>query len=109
MAPHLLGRHVAHGAEHRTSVGHGRHGVTRLVRVRRGHRPREAEVEDLQAPVFEQEDVLRLQVAMDQPLSCAAARPRAICAGPVEGLADRDRSRLKRSRSVSPSSSSVTA
>ena len=44
------------------------------------------------------------------PLSCAAARPRAIWIAEVDGLADGQRAaRRRRSRRVSPSSSSVTA
>ena len=70
---------------------------------------RQAEVEDLHAPVRRDEHVVRLQVAMDDALlvrggearARSARRSRAPCApgcGPL----------LSRSRSVSPSSSSMT-
>ena len=38
----------------------------------------EAEIENLHASIARDEQILRLQVAMDDPRSCAAASPRAI-------------------------------
>ena len=69
---HLLGRHVAHRAEHRARAGQRpRVGEQRRLGLdRRAGRGQlgEAEVEDLDAAVARHEDVLRLQVAVDDPL-----------------------------------------
>ena len=71
LAAHLLGRHVAERAEHdaglgalrfRRQVGGARDGAFGLRQLG------EAEVEDLDAPVLRDEDVLGLQVAMDDAL-----------------------------------------
>ena len=70
----------------------------------------EAEVEDLDAAVVGDEQVLGLEVAMDDALARARRRARARSARAiVERLARRQRApSTSRSRSVSPSSSSVT-
>ena len=63
-APHLLGRHVAHGAENRAGVGRSH----RLLVVRSGSWCRllgQAEVENLHAAVAEQHDVLGLEIAVN--------------------------------------------
>ena len=64
----LLGRHVADRAHDRSRLRAGG-GRRRVRRGRLGREDlRETEVEDLDAPVARQEEVLRLQVAMDDPL-----------------------------------------
>ena len=82
LAAHLLGGHVAHGADHRPGVGlapqRGRFGVARR-RGRRAALAREAEVEDLEATVARDDQVLGLEVAVDDALLVrrreALARP----------------------------------
>ncbi len=85
----LLGRHVRRRAEDRAELGPvsggQRRGVHQRRRVRRaGGRPwrverlRQPEVEDLDLPFSGQLDVLRLEVAMDDPL----------LVGLLEGLGD---------------------
>jgi len=71
---HLLRRHVTDRAEHRARFG--------LLRQRRGivgadeHvLPRQPEVEDLDAPVARDEQVLRLQVAVNDPAIVRCAKP----------------------------------
>ena len=92
---HLLGRHVPHRAEHRaragqrTRVGEQR----RLGLERRAGRGQlgEAEVEDLDAAVARHEDVVRLQVAVDDPLVVRGRQPARDLAGVVDGLPMRQR------------------
>jgi len=66
----LLRGHVARGPEHDSRAGHGGH----CRRVRPGNRgggmmlPGQAEVEQLHAPVAGDEDVFRLQAAVDDAL-----------------------------------------
>ena len=60
-AAHLLGRHVADGAEHRAGLGRAEgRGAGRLGRRQQSFR--QAEVEDLQAAVVGDEDVLGLEI-----------------------------------------------
>ena len=68
----------------------------------------EAEVEDLDAAVGGEEDVLRLQVAMDDALLVRRGEAARDLDGDLDRLADGQRAALQRSRSVSPSSSSDT-
>jgi hypothetical protein len=65
LAAHLLGRHVSGSAHHQAGiglVGHGRRGGVWLRLVL--HQFREAEVQNLNAAVFGDEQVLRLEVAI---------------------------------------------
>ncbi len=70
LAPHLFRGHVAHRAHHRARVRVAGHGRRIGVVSRPGGRslPRQAEVEDLDATVLRDEDVVRLEVPMDDPL-----------------------------------------
>ena len=81
LAAHLLGRHVAEGAE--DDAGLGAPGLGRKVGPARAGAFRlrqlgQAEVEDLDAAVLRDEEVLGLQVPVDDPLLVRAARPWAI-------------------------------
>jgi len=91
VAPDLLGRHVAAGPEDRAGRGHvaGGHGGRLLGVDALDERLGEPKVEDLHPPVAEQEQVLRLEVAVDDPL-VVRRRQRLGDLGPVlHGLADR--------------------
>ncbi len=75
---HLLRRHVADRSEDDSRLGPGRRGrqIRLLARALFGVRQlREAEVEDLQPPVLRDEEVLRLQVAVDDPLLVRRGKP----------------------------------
>ena len=69
LAAHLLRRHVARGADHRSRRGSLllRPGLGVLLLFFRSQL-REAEVEDLHATIFRDEDVLGLEVAMHDAL-----------------------------------------
>ena len=69
---------------------------------------REAEVEDLDPAVAGQEHVVGLEVAVDDVLAVRRGEAVRDAGRDLGGLARRDRPRAIRSRSVSPSSSSVT-
>ena len=74
VSPDLLGRHVAHrphdaagfSRDERGRCGQGRH---------RRLRSRQAEVEDFGLAVARDEDVLRLEVAVDDPLRVGGGKP----------------------------------
>ena len=70
----------------------------------------EPEIENLHAAVAGDEDVLRLQIAVDDPLLVRGGETVRDLDGVLDGLAHRQRRQLveRRSRSVSPSSSSET-
>ena len=67
LASHLLRRHVAHGPEHSSRICVARQRRRRGVLGRTSKRrlARQAEVEDLDLAVAGQEQVVRLEVAMD--------------------------------------------
>ena len=70
---------------------------------------RQAEVENLHLPVVEQEDVLRLEIAMDDALAVRRGEAARDLHGDIDGLANGQRRRCSSaSRSVSPASSSMT-
>ena len=109
LAPRLLRRHVTKRAED----GAGRIAAMRApepspVAGTEGD-PREAEVEDLDPAVAGEEDVLRLEVAVDDALG--VRRRQAVREGgpDLDGLAQGRAPLLRRRRDVSPSSSSMTA
>ena len=110
LAAHLLGRHVADGAEHDAGSVPRVCGRAGLVDGRDRVRLRQlgqAEVEDLHAAVVGDEEVLGLEVAMDDAVVVRGGEAVGDLDGVVDGLAHRQRDRRSsRSRSVSPSSSS---
>jgi len=85
LAAHLLRAHVADRAEDRPPLGRARLPRGERLRLQRGVQcgllPEELlgqpEVEDLEPSVLRHPEVVRLEVAVDHPFSCAAARPRA--------------------------------
>ena len=97
-AAHLLGRHVADRAEH-----HARQRVRRRQwlrgRQRRGAGDRrlrlrelgQAEVENLHPAVVGDEEVLRLEVPVDDPLLVRRRQPVRDLDGVLDRLADRQR------------------
>ena len=111
LAAHLLRRHVADRAEHDAGVGDRRRTVSVAPSLARGQpsaapgRSRESSRARPRAG--------RCSPASDRDgrcrLSCAAARPRAICTADSMALRSGIGPCCSRSRSVSPSSSSVTA
>ena len=108
---HLLGRHVAHGAEHGAGIGLARR-VGRIRFVRRARRTwrGQTEVQNLHAAVGGENMFSGLRSRWMIPRACAAARARARSRRRSRQLsAAAARHRASRSRSVSPSSSSITA
>ena len=91
-ATYLLWGHVADGAQHESGVGlrlRLRRHVARAGRGRVGLRELgETEVEDFDALVGGDEDVLRLQVAMDDALVMRGGKPAGELHRVREGLAD---------------------
>ena len=75
----LLGRHVADRAEDHARLGAAASARRRPAAAVRSRlrQLRQAEVEDLDAPVRRDEDVLRLQIAVDDALRRARPRGRA--------------------------------
>ena len=76
LATNLLGRHVAGGA-HDDAGRSVLVGQRDLIRIRsRGlHQLRQSEVQNLDAPVFRDENVFRLQIAMDDSLLVRGREP----------------------------------
>ena len=113
LAARLLGRHVGDGADvvpttlvkcsARARLGGGAALVGRAL----GRQLGQAEVEHLHLAAAGDEDVGRLDVAMDDAFACAASSASAICMAMSSSVADRaDAPRASRS-SGSPSSSSI--
>ena len=69
---------------------------------------REAEVEDLDVPVGEHEDVVGLQVAVDDAFAVRGREPAATCDRNLHRLATRQRAVGEPLAERRPSSSSVT-
>ena len=84
---HLLGRHVADGSEAMARVGAGRYGGARAPF--RTHQLGEPEVEDLDPTVAADEEVLRLDVAMDDALLVRGGQTACDLHGVVQRLARR--------------------
>ena len=106
-AANLLRRHVARRpppSHQRSPFGAGCRGrfVARLRQLR------DAEVENLDPPVVGDEQVVRLYVAVDDPLVVRGGEPLRGLARVVDGFARRQRASLQPLRSDSPSSSSET-
>ncbi len=106
LALHLLGTHVARGAEDDARRGDR---VGRAVARRGGpRRLGEAEVDQLHPSVGRQHDVRRLQVAMDDPLAMCLLEPGDDLRRDADCLVDGEAPRCKRSASVWPSTRSRT-
>ena len=84
----LLGRHVAHGSEDGSGVGpHVGLGVgLALVRKIFG----QPEIQNLDLPVAEHEDVLRFQISMDDALVVSSREPSRDLRRNLEGLSRRE-------------------
>ncbi len=76
LAPDLLRRHVADGAQHHAGIslsgGHAVHSFGLCVRTAQ---LRQSEIQDFQAPVFGDEYVFRFQVAMRNALIVRGGQP----------------------------------
>ncbi len=91
LAAQLLWRGVAHGADDGADAGQAR--LRDALRDGGRRQPlREAEVEDLHAAVGSEEQVLRLEVAVDDPLVVRGGEPVGDLTHEAERLACRDRS-----------------
>ena len=93
-AADLLGRHVADGAEHASDLGVRRRGLAARSPPRHGviaGQLRQSEVEDLDAVVRRDEQVLGLEIAMDDPLLVRRREPARDGDGIVDRLAHRQR------------------
>ena len=96
LSANLLGRHVADRAHHRAGIGSRREngrlsrGAVGWPLSRRG-RSREPEVQDLHAPVAEQEDVVGFQIAMDDTLVVSGRETAGHLNGAVGRFTDRQR------------------
>ena len=110
-AAHLLGCHVTHGSEDHARLRAARRGgeVRALPRARVLGELRETEVENLDAPVLRDEEVLGLEIAVDDALVVRGGKAAGDLDRPVHGAAKRELAGgLIACRSVSPSSSSMT-
>ncbi len=93
----LLGRHVADRTHDCAGIGDARRAQGRLAcraagtQVRGRHRAREAKVENLHLTVVQDENVLGLQVAMDDPLVVCRRKAAGHLNGTFRRLADRER------------------
>jgi len=87
--PHLLGRHVAGGAHHRALGRHRQRAGRR--RARRLERARHAEVENLEVPVFREEQVLGLEIAVHDALLVHGGQPEGDLHAHLDRLARRQR------------------
>ena len=89
LAPYLLGRHEAHGPQHHPRFrGPGTGALVSFADERRRARQLgEAEVEDLDPAVVRDEDVVRLEVAVNDPLVVSSGEATSDLERVVEGLA----------------------
>jgi hypothetical protein len=92
----LLRGHVGESAEHRAGSGVLRERVCLAAGGPRVEPPlRQPEVEDLRASVPGDEDILRLEVAVNDALLVSGRQPLGDPAGELEGAAQRQRSRCE--------------
>src|SRR5208282_2519003 len=80
LAPQLFWGHVGNGSQHRPYLGLSRHGRRRARRDRlrtklRIHELGNTEVQNLDAPVFREEEVFRLEVTMQNALFMRRHQP----------------------------------
>ena len=111
LAADLLGRHVAGGAHDQCRVRWRRGRWARRRRSASDFGPGQlgqTEVEDLDAAVFGEEDVFGLEVAVDDALFVRGGEAAGDLQGILDRLAEGRAAVRRRSRSVSPSSSSET-
>lgn len=97
-AAELFGGHVSDRADERARRGRGRRGDGGLFRPRLELGPGElgqAEVQDLHAPVVRDEEVRRLEIAVDDPLRVGHGQALRHLDRVVEGLAHRERALRK--------------
>ena len=109
LAADLFRRHVAGRAEHRVSRGPQwrRHRPSIEIRIADA-KLGDAEVENLHAPVARDHHVLRLEIAVHDPLRVRRGEAACIAAAISQARAAGIAPRPMQSRSVSPSSSSIT-
>ena len=94
----LLGRHVADGAEHHTRLRRrGQRGECARCRRRRLtlRQLRQPEVENLDAAIPGNEDVLRLEITMEDALSVRRLEPARDLKGMLDRLANSDRAAIQ--------------
>ena len=96
-AAHLLGRHVAHRAHHRPRlrVARARRRVRLLLRSNGLRLLRQPEVQDLDVAVLRDEQVVRLQIPVDDPLLVGGGEALDHLQCVVDGLSLRDRTRVE--------------
>ena len=97
-AAHLLRRHVAHRAEDDAGAGLRRRGSRRLADADslRVDQLGQAEVEDLDAAVIGEEDVVGLEVAVNDPLVVRRGEPVRDLSRVIDRLARRQRRAIHR-------------
>ena len=90
LTAYLLGRHVAGRAKHRPGIRRGRDGGTCVV-IDAGARRflGQAEIENLQMAVTEDEQVFRLEIAVDDPAGVGGVQPARDLRGHRHGPRDR--------------------
>ena len=92
-ATNLLGRHVTGGAHHSARFGGMGQGRQRGVRAAFGlSQFGESEIEDLDAAIFGDEKIFRLQIAMNNSFFVGRGQSMRDLQGVIQGLAHRDRS-----------------
>ncbi len=100
-APHLLRRHVADGSHHGAGLGLRRHRGRGSLRLLRPFDLRQPEVEDLHVPVREDEDVLRLEIAVNDALRVRGGQAPSDLQRDLDRLARRERSPFEPLREAS--------
>ena len=96
LAAHLLGGHVADGAQHLTRVGIGGAGPCRREpAIDRSSLFGQTEVEDLRAAIGRHEDVRGLQIAVHDAAGMGRRQTLRNLLRQIDGLADRKRARAR--------------
>ena len=94
-AANLLGRHVACGAHHGSSVGLRVETVAAVDIITRPRQLRDAEVKDLDSPVAGDKHILGLHVAVNDVLVVRGGEPFCDLTRVIDGFAHRQRSSTK--------------